>query len=294
MDWDDFKFVQAVARTGSVRGAGEQLQVHASTVTRHLEQLEQRLGTRLFTRTRRGMEITAAGAAVIEALDRVAGELEQVERRLQARRTELAGTVRLAVPPALAAHVVVPGLEDFLRGHPDIEVVLDTAAAVEQLQRGQVDLALVLTDDPPGELVGRSLGAVMGCVYAAGTYLSRLSGQAGSWIGSGAPASLSARVRARHFARWQPVLCAEDDLVARAAVLAGLGAGLLPCYLGDDSPDLQRYAAPAPLELGELWLLSRPEARGVARIQALSEHLQRLIAALAARLRGADRAAATS
>jgi DNA-binding transcriptional LysR family regulator len=298
VDWDDFKFVQAVARAGSVRGAGEQLQVHPSTVTRHLEQLEQRLATRLFSRTRSGMEITPAGAAVIEALDRVAAELEQVERRLQARGGELSGAVRLAAPVPLATHLLVPGLDGFLRSYPDIELAVDTAPALEQLQRGQADLALALTDDPPGDLVGRALGPVMGCVYGAGRYLSAASQRTGAltgrWVGSSDPASVAGRVRARHFPEWQPLNWVDQDEVTLAALRSGLGIGLLPCYLGDSCPTLNRIPDQAPLPLGELWLLSRPESRGVARIQVLAEYLQRLFSGLGQRLIGAEATPASS
>jgi DNA-binding transcriptional LysR family regulator len=298
VDWDDFKFVQAVARAGSVRGAGELLQVHPSTVTRHLEQLEQRLATRLFARTRRGMEITPAGAAVIEALDRVAAELEQVERRLQARGAELSGTVRVAVSAPLAAHLLVPGLEGFLRGYPDIELALDTAPALEQLQRGEADIALALTDDPPGDLVGRALGPLMGCVYGAGRYLSALRQRAapvtGRWVGSTDPASVAGRVRARHFPEWPPLISTDRDELTLAALRAGLGIGLLPCYLGDSCPTLDRAPDQTPLRLGELWLLSRPESRGVARIQVLAEYLQRLFGSLGQRLMGAEPVRASS
>ncbi|MEQ8486148.1 MAG: LysR family transcriptional regulator [Pseudomonadales bacterium] len=289
MDWDDFKFVQAVARAGSVRGASDELHVHPSTVTRHLEQLEQRLGTRLFARTRRGMDITPAGGAVIEALDRVAAELDQVERSLQAREVALAGTVGLALPQSLAVMLVLPGIEPFLRDHPDIALTVVAGAPLEQLERGHADVALCLTDEPPGALVGRSLGPVMACVYGRRIDLEGASGSGiqpvGRWVGSSAP-GMASRRRARSFADWPERLAVDDDALAAAAIASGLGFGWLPCYLGDALPSLARAMDSAPVRMADLWLVSRPETRGVARVQALSESVQRLLVGLAPRLSG--------
>jgi len=289
VDWDDFKFVQAVAQTGSVRAAGERLRVHGSTVARHLDQLERRVGTRLFARTPRGMEITPAGAEVIEALDRVAGELDQVERSLKSRGPLLRGPVTLGVPPALAGGLVVPLLGELFASDPELELVITTELALAKLLRGEADMALWLTDDPPEDVIGRPLGQVMACAYAAPAYLQGLQqGTAhGRWVGGADPASLSARVRMRHFAEL-PLNLRVDDVNLRATALAaGLGVGLLPCYLGDRRADLQRAGSMEPVRQGEVWLFIRPDVRGVARIQALSGFLQTLFNQRRAALEGA-------
>lgn len=276
IDWDDFKFMQAIARAGSVRGAGEILRVHGSTVARHLEQLESRVGTRLFARTRRGMEITAAGAEVIEVLDRVADELEQVEQRLRIRGPRLDGSVALALPQMLASHLVIPHLEELLR-QADIRLALRTGPALEALQRGEADLALLMTDDPPQDLIGRPLGAIMATAYATAEVVDAISaGQAVPWIGPADPGSLSARARKRYFASLTQGIEIDDPQVRLAAVEAGLGTGLLPCLLADPRPALHRAPGMEPLVAGEAWLFFRPESRGIAVIQTVSAFLQSL------------------
>lgn len=290
MDWDDFKFVQAVAQTGSVRRAGDLLKVHGSTVARRLDQLERRVGTRLFARTPRGMEITAAGEQIIELLDRVATELDQVERSLKSRGPALTGPVSLAVPPVLAADLVVPHLGELYRAHPDIELVLPTGPALDILQHGGADLALWMTDDPPEDLIGRPLATMMGCAYATAGYLHAVAGDAGRdsgrWVGNQNPSSLSARVRVRHFPDLPLGLRLDDVGLRLAALEAGLGIGLLPCHLGDRSRKLTRADAMQPVRLGEVWLFIRPESRGIARIQAVSGFLQDLFARQRQRLEG--------
>lgn len=291
VDWDDFKFVQAVATTGSVRRAGERLGVHGSTVTRHLEQLEQRVGTRLFARTPRGMEITQAGAEVMEALDRVAAELDQVEHRLQSRGTLASGPVTLALPAPIARDLVVPALDELARELPEVAITLATSPDAEALERGEVDMALWLTDTPPDHLIGRPLASLWACVYGTPAYLSALDAEpaSGRWIGTGDPVSLSGRMRARHFPALPPVLTIRHVDVRAAALAAGLGIGLLPCYLGDARADLARAAAVPPARETEAWLFMHPNTRGVASLQAVSAFLQRLFAAHQPRLEGRAR-----
>lgn len=288
MDWDDFKYVQAVAQTGSVRAAGELLRVHGSTVARRLDQLERRVGTRLFARTPRGMEITPTGAEVIEALDRVASELDQVERSLRARGPGMPGPVVLAVSPTLASELVVPLLGGLYQQQPELELAITTAPALQTLQRGEADMALWLTDDPPDELIGRPLGRVMAAVYAAPGYLERLRAgtETGRWVGNADPASLSSRARVRHFPDLPQCLCLEEASLRATALAAGLGIGLLPCHVGDVRSELVRIDAIDPLLLGEVWLFTRPDSRGVVRIQAVSAFLQDLFQRHGQRLAG--------
>ncbi len=289
MDWDDFKFVQAVARSGSVRSAGELLRVHGSTVARHLDQLERRVGTKLFSRTSRGMELTAAGAEVIEVLDRVAEELEQVERRLQSQGPGLAGTVALALPAMLAGELLIPALEPFQSAHPEIDLVLVTGPALAHLESGAADMALWITDEPPGHLIGRPLGAVMAAVYGTAEYLAALEPEAepqpARWVGPSDPASLSEKVRGRHYRTVPLGLRVQDPLLVGRALQLGQGLGLLPCFVGDALPELRR-APVEPVREAEAWLFTRPEARGIARIQAVSAFVQQQFTDQQGRLAG--------
>lgn len=282
IDWDDFRYVQAVAEAGSVRGAGALLGVHGSTVARRLDQLEQRVATRLFARTPHGMELTLAGAEVIDTLHRVAGELERVERRLQNQGPEPAGTLRLALPRPLAVHLVIPSLPRLYHRHPDIELLLLTTSPLQQLHSGAADVAVCLTDEPPQELIGRPLGPVMASAYGSrppSPDASHRGAPPGArWMGPDDPASLSAIVRARYFPTLPLGLRIEDPELLVGALQAGLGLGLLSCYLGDVVPGLARVGAVGPMREGEAWLFTRPESRGLARIQALSTFLQEVFA----------------
>lgn len=289
MDWDDFKYVQAVARSGSVRAAGELLKVHGSTVARHLDHVERQVGTRLFARTPRGMEITAAGAEVMEALDRVAAELDQVERNLKSSGPAMRGPVAVAVQLDLAAELLIPRLGDFYRHHPGIEVALRCVRDLDVLARGEADLALWVTDQPPGDLIGRPLATVMARAYGTPACLQALqqAPATGRWVGKADAVSLSGRFRAHHFSALPSTLELDHPALVARAVEAGLGIGLLPCHVGEARPGLAR-AGSESVQQGQLWLFTRSEARGVARIQTVSLFLQALVAGRRHRIEGTE------
>src|SRR5947207_9349040 len=91
MNWDDLRFVLAVADAGSLAGAARELRVTLSTAMRRLDQIEAGLGTRLFDRQRQGYVATDAGELLIREARAIAPRVSQVERQLQGRDLRLKG-----------------------------------------------------------------------------------------------------------------------------------------------------------------------------------------------------------
>jgi DNA-binding transcriptional LysR family regulator len=270
-DWDDFKFFSAVARTGSVRGAGKDLGVHASTVTRHLEQFERRLGTRLFARTPTGLIITPEGAEVVQALDEVAARLEGIERRLQSRDAAMAGVVRVNVPELFGGRLFLPEIGTFSRLHPDIDVEVRSEWQPPDLDRREGDLSVVLTDDPPGHLIGRPLGHVR---LAAYRHVDTARSFEEHWLDSALERAIAPNYVAQAFGTMRSAGYLQSIDLQLAAARGGMGATLLPRYLGEQQGQLVRLTGYADGAAGfrvGAWLLSHPDSRGVARVQAVAE-----------------------
>jgi len=269
VDWDDFKYFSAVAQSGSVRGAARLLGVNASTVTRRLEQFERRLGIRLFARTRQGLVITADGEEVVQALEGVAVRLEEIERRLRDRDADVAGVVRINVPEVVQAELFMPALSHIARQHPQVVIELSRAWEPPDLDKRESDLSVVLTDMPPGHLIGRRLGRLSLAGY---THMDAARDSAIPWLSSALERALAPDYAER--------VCPERvvggylhamDLQLAAAV-AGMGATLLPCYVGDGQAQLRRMpmtGAEDDLRC-EIWLLSHPDSRGIARTQLMA------------------------
>lgn len=270
IDWDDFKYFTAVAGAGSVRGAAKALGVNASTVTRRLEQLERRLGARLFTRTRGGLFITPEGAEAVQALEGVARQLEDIERRLQGRDERVAGLVRINVPDVVAGDLLMAELGEFAAGHPQLVVEVTRSWRAPDLDRGEADLLLMLTDAPPEHLVGRPLGRVALAAYTRADG----NGHSPAWLDSALQRAVAPEVGTTWFPGRRIAGYLESVDLQVAAAVSGMGATLLPCALADRDPGLRRepVAGEGPGELQRtLWLLFHPNSRGVARLQAVAE-----------------------
>lgn len=260
LDWDDFKYFTAVARAGSVRGAARSLDVHPSTVMRRLDHFERRLGTRLFARSGAGLLITDEGQAVIRILDEVADRIAEVEQQLKGRNSEVAGEVRINVPDVISADLFVPALGRLLAEQPRLEVRLTRCWELPDLGAHEADIALAVTNDPPDHLVGRPLGTMTLTAYGRADGAQR-------WFTSSVEASIGFQVPPLSAGWPRSHLQSLDSQVA--AAVSGAGATLLPDYVASEYPQL----VPLTPEQTRIrtWLLLRPDARGVARLQAVAE-----------------------
>lgn len=282
LDWDDLRVFSAVAAAGSVRRAAQQLGVHASTITRRLDQLEERLAVRLFTRTPAGLQLTPDGEEVVQRLERVTEDIGEIERRLRGRDAELAGEVRLLLPTALGLAFLVEELAAFHREAPGIELLLRSGGELA-IARREVDLAIQVTNQPDENLVGRQLGhyglAVYGPVGAA-------EPAPGGWIDFVPFEPLAVAVKQRNFDHLPVVLRSPHVTLCEAAIAHGMGLGFLPCALADRNPALRRLADVEPISAMQIWLLMSPDLRGVARVQALAKFLTERFAVHGERLAG--------
>jgi DNA-binding transcriptional LysR family regulator len=108
MEWSDLRIFLAVAREGTLGGAGRKLGQSQPTMGRRLRALEQAVGQTLFQRTSDGFVLTDEGAAVLAHAERMEEEALALERRLGGQDRELEGMLRLSPPtgPAQLAPVL--------------------------------------------------------------------------------------------------------------------------------------------------------------------------------------------
>jgi DNA-binding transcriptional LysR family regulator len=284
IDWDDLRYVLAVAQAGSLAGAARALGVNHTTVLRRVGAFEEALGLRLFERLPTGYALTAGGEELVAAARSIDGTVTALERKLAGRDLRLVGTLRLTTTDTLMASVLPPMLAAFRAEHPGIELEVSVSNQMANLTKRDADVAIRPATEPPETLVGRRVAGVAFAVYAAPALLPKADGDlAGAlWVGpddSLAGTSVARWLRASLPSARVAVRC--DSFVAmREAAAAGLGVVALPCYLGDGSPHLRRALPPLAGLATELWVLTHEDLRRTARVRAFTEHAA---AALAAR-----------
>ena len=167
MDWDDYKFFSTIASTRSVRSAAEVLGVNPSTVSRRLENFEDRLGVPLFTRSQRGLTITPEGAEVIAQVDKVASDLSNIEGMLAGKDQRLSGQIRVVIPEVIALSLLVREIDRFMEEYPDIQVELIPSHQKMNIMNRDADILIEATDHPSENLIGRSLSPVAIAAYCS-------------------------------------------------------------------------------------------------------------------------------
>lgn len=141
------RYVAAVARTGSLRGAAKLLGVAPSAVQRALTAAERRVGCLLFERGASGARPTLAGRVVIQHAQERDDLDTQLSTRLSLVTSAAVGEVTIGVGPGFVDQFATRVLAPFMQAHPQVRVDIvtgGTGEVVARLQRDEVDLAVAL------------------------------------------------------------------------------------------------------------------------------------------------------
>ena len=144
-------YFREVARQLHFRRAAEALAVAQPALSRQIAQLERALGTALFTRSSRRVELTPAGRALARELEPLLAALAGIPAQLRAVAEGRIGRVRVAFTGLAMATVLPPILREFHRRHPGIRVELNespTSAQLAALQAGEVACGFFHPDAP--------------------------------------------------------------------------------------------------------------------------------------------------
>ena len=171
------RYVDQVARSGSIQRAAKELNIAASAVNRHILLLERELGVALFERVARGMRLTSAGDTVVTLARRWRSDERRAAAELKALQGIDQGHVRLA---AMDSHVngFLPRIiEKLAREHPSVSLEVQIAStddAVAWLLGGSADLAAIFNLSPHRDVrVLWSGDLPFGCIVAPGHVLAR-------------------------------------------------------------------------------------------------------------------------
>ena len=281
-DWDDLKYLLAVARNHSTIAAGKALGLSQSTVQRRLAEFERRLGRKVVVRQPSGYRLTEFGQQLLPYAERIEAAVQDFERQVDGTAGELSGAIRVTCPEPIVIRMMQSKLIDrFHAQHPKLRVEFVTSDRYLDLSKGEADVAF-RSGDTDDELVGRKIADSLWAVYASRAYLER----------HGQPQTIDELSRhpivgfdgamANHRAsKWLAAVAPDAKLVARnssvlglvSAVKSGIGLGPLPTALGDAEPDLVRILGPVA-ELARSWrLLAHPDLRRTPRISAFFDFI---------------------
>ncbi len=131
---------EAVARHLNFRAAAEELSLTQSAVSRQIQSLEEEVGLPLFLRHTRAVELTGAGAQLLQVVSASLSRIDSAVRLV--RRTAGRKTVAISTWASFASMWLISRMEAFQSEHPEIDIRIDATDAVVDLETTDVDLAL--------------------------------------------------------------------------------------------------------------------------------------------------------
>jgi DNA-binding transcriptional LysR family regulator len=172
-DLNDTLMFAKIVEKGSFTAAARALGVPKATLSRKVQELEERLGTRLLKRTTRSLGLTEAGTIYYEHSARIARELDEAESAVSQLNGAPRGWLRITAPYSLGTDVIAPIIPEFMARYPDVRVEMLLSNDVIDLVATDLDLALRVGKLQDSTLAARRLSTMETHVYASHEYIEK-------------------------------------------------------------------------------------------------------------------------
>lgn len=174
-----YKVFYTVAKCGSLTKAAEELYISQPAVSQAIRQLESQLGTQLFKRLHKGMELTAQGGELVfKDVEKALQLLGNVENRLSELKNSATGTLRIGASETIFQYCLAEKLVEYHKIYPQVkfELLSDVSPrTIEQLKTDRCDVGFlnlpIVEDD--GIVVTDSI-MLLNDVFVAGKAFSQL------------------------------------------------------------------------------------------------------------------------
>jgi len=242
----------AVVEAGSFVRAADAIGLSKAAVSRHVGELEQRLGVRLLQRTTRRVSLTVEGQQFYARCKELLASIDEAEAEVGAHRGEASGLLRINAPLSFGVLHLAPLWGRFAAAHPKVVLDITLSDRIVDLVEEGFDVAVRIAALPSSNLVSRRLATTRVVLCASPEYLARhgtpshprelgvhrtisysyWAGGRNEWKFDGPEGEVAVRVH--------PVLHANNGDTCRAAALDHLGVILQPDFIVGD--DLRRGA----------------------------------------------------
>ena len=172
-DWDLFQSLHAVLEAGTLSAAARLRGLTQPTLGRHIETLEQRLGSPLFLRSPRGLQPTDLALELKPHLHDMSAAASAAVRDASGAANSLSGSIRITASEIVGAEILPPMLTSFREQHPGVVIELMLSNINDDLSRREADIAVRMTPPSQNALVAKKVGEVAITFFATAQYLER-------------------------------------------------------------------------------------------------------------------------
>lgn len=241
---DYFYFVHVIEKNGFT-AAAKALNMPKSRLSRHVAQLEERLGVRLLQRTSRHVAATEEGTSFYHHARKLVDAMEMAEAAINNRSGGLSGKVVISCSTGVAQFLLLDILTEFAREHPNVLIEQRVSNSMVDLIAEGVDIAIRghSGDLPDSSLIQRSVVRVDWPLYCSPNYLNDIERLDTPYdlakcrflkVGRASAKDaipLQHRDGLRTHQTTHIALCSEDMSTIRQAAINGLGITALPDYV---------------------------------------------------------------
>jgi len=303
MDWDKLRIFHAVADAGSLTHAGDTLHLSQSAVSRQIRALEDSLNSTLFHRHARGLILTEQGELLFDATSAMSKRLDAAEARIRDSEEEVFGELRVTTTTGFGSLWLAPRLPHLYDKYPELKIDLMLEERVLDLPMREADVAIRMKEPSQADLIRRKLMTVRMRLYATPEYLAH----------DGAPetvddlknhrlicqnvrttqVSAGAQLVKELLTHEPSTLTVNNYFGVLQAVRSGLGIGVLPSYVIEDFPSVQRVLPDIESAEIPVFLAYPEELRQSKRIAAFRDFVTEEIIAYRKRMKAAVASSAT-
>ena len=150
MNLELYKIFISVANNKNITRASEELNISQPAISKSIKNLEEYLGGKLFTRTRRGVILTKEGEELYKYVKQGLEFIKSAENKFTELINLEEGTIRIGVSPTLTKEFLLPYLELFHKKYPNINIEIDTkiwSALIQKLRNGLLDILIIHLND---------------------------------------------------------------------------------------------------------------------------------------------------
>ena len=281
-NWDRLRVFRLVAEAHSMTAAGRTLGESTPTVSRRINDLERELGTKLFQRSKRGVELTASGKRLLDLVQKMQGLIDTVGDQVAESDTSISGAVKIIAGDGLGPFWVARHLPEFHKTVPNVQIDLEIGLAEEEVVHREADVAIVFQKPTHPDIIAQRLGTLHYLCFASRDYIEK-KGHPQSIFDIQDHQLLMHTAYVHQVERWSKNIKELKDFVDYSVItnsgtalitLAANAGGIavLPSYIADVEPDLVPLHLPALAPI-QFWLTYTERVRrnpaGMAAIEWL-------------------------
>ncbi|MEY4751023.1 MAG: hypothetical protein RIQ60_3237 [Pseudomonadota bacterium] len=169
----DLGFFSVLAGAGSLSAAARELGITPPAVSKHLAQMEARVGVALVNRTTRRMSLTPEGELYLQHARRILGEIDDIAQLLGSAGAMPRGLLRVNATLGFGRSHVAPLISRFVRQHPEVEVQLQLSVNPPALTEDGWDVCMRFGAPPDTRVIARHVAPNRRLLCAAPAYLAR-------------------------------------------------------------------------------------------------------------------------